>query len=700
MDKGFKKIKKRTLFTIIGVTLIAIILIPMLYSSIYLSAFWDTYGNLNSVPVAFVNLDKPISKDGEEYNIGKDVENNLKDNDKVKWNFVSYDDAKKGVEGYNYYAIIIIPEDFSQKLANSTDGNFEKPEVVYEGNKGKNYVFSQISQRVADGIKANIAEEIQKNTSKKLVDKLSEVKDKIRDARDGTGKINNGTQQLLDGSVTLTDGTLQAKNGSDKLQNGLKDAANGESQILNGTVSLIDGLNAFKENLTQKNNDVDRLVGGAKAVAQGTSLIKDKINKANLSKGMNDAANGIDGISKTVDYADSLITSALRDFKVNGSFCQEDIKNLMKAQGYLEAIKKQNISEKIGEPLKNASTSAQDLVNGLDQLQAGAQGVASGTEQLAKGIENTQAKAAAGADQLIAGANQLKNGNNSLLNGLNTAVVKAGELKNGLANLNSGAANLSYGLNTVNNGVTELNNGLKDGYTKINDNLKFTSDDMANFVSEPVVLRDQSINDVKYYGEGLAPYFISLSLWLGAMFTNLGLTLLKKINKIQGKVLDSFIGKFLIGAVIAVSQASLLSLVLVKGLNIDTVNVSYFYMFNMFIAVVFFSIMYGASNLMGIIATPIMFIIFLLQLSSAGGTFPIETAPKFFRIVGEYFPMTYSINGLRMIISGINASILTRDINILVVFMSAFLVFSSLIKNIIDYVNTVKNEPLELEIDV
>lgn len=695
MNNKFGKINKRSLIAIIGVILVAIISIPMLYSSIYLSAFWDTYGNINKVPVAFVNLDKNISNNEQNYCIGKDVEINLKDNDKVKWNFVDYDEAKSGVENSSYYAMVVIPENFSQKLLDSKEGKFEKPEIIYEGNKGRNFVFSQISQRVAESIKANVAENIQKETSKAIVNNLNEMKSSIKDASEGAGKIYGGTQQLLDGSAKISCGTLQAKNGSEQLQNGLKEAADGENKVLDGTDTLISRLNTFKESLTQKNSDIDELVSGANNVADKVSLITDNVDKQ-LPQKLNGAANGVDDVSKAVNYAQGLISVAINNLKANGNFSEADKQNIAIANSVLESVKDKDISKNIAAPLRGASTTAQSLVDGIPKLQEGTVMVANGTSKLAKVIVNTQAQAAAGANQLIAGANQLKDGSNSLLKGLNTAAVSAGKLKDGLIDLNNGALSLSNGLNSVNNGVSELNNGLRDGYIKINDNLKFTSDDMANFMAGPVVLKDQSINEVKYYGEGLAPYFISLSLWLGAMFTNLGFTIIKRIRKFNSKVLDSFMVKFLIGSIIAALQAVLLSFVLVKGLRIDTVNVNYFYLFNVFIALVFFSIMYSASDILGIVATPIMFIIFLLQLSSSGGTFPIETAPKFFRVIGEYFPMTYSINGLRMITSGINPYILKEDICVLLGFMIGFLILSFLARNVVNYFKTTKNETVEL----
>lgn len=688
MNKTNKFTAKKSVIGILIISVIAVTLIPMLYSSIYLSAFWDVYGKLDNVPVAFVSMDKPIVKDNKKYNIGQDLQDNLKDNKKVQWNFVNYDDAKSGVEGNKYYAMIVIPEDFSKKIADSKDGVFNKPEIIYEANKGRNYIFSQISEKVATSIKSEIAENIQEETSKALVDNLYDIKKSLGDASDGANKLQDGTQQLYDGSKDLSNGLIKASNGSGELQKGLKDAAKGESQVYNGINSLSIGLNQLKEGLVQKNDKVDQLVAGAKGVSDGASSIYSKASDANikLSQNLNSAATGIKDVSSYINTSDALVASVLETYKTTGNL---DVATLMKAQAILDGVKSKDISSNIAYPLSQSANSLQPLVDGLGTLKGGAKQVADGTSELVKGIEASQIQAAAGVDQLIAGTSSLKEGSGQILQGLNTATDKTGELSSGLSQLSNGANTLNSGLNDANEGSKELKNGLNSGYTDMTNNLKFTSDNMANFVKEPVVLNENTINNVEYYGEGLAPYFVSLSLWLGAMFINLLLSLVKKFDLIKGKFFNSFLGKFVLGTVIAVVQALLVSIVLTKGLNIHTVSMTTFFITNMFISVVYFSVMYGASHAIGIVATPIMFIIFLLQLASSGGTFPIETAPTFFKIINEYIPMTYAVSILRMVTSGINSVVFNKDIFILLIFMLAFLCGGLVIRAII---NTLQKE--------
>ena len=227
MEKIKKKIKP---MMIIGI--IAILLVPSLYCFTYLKAFWDPYSKFSNVPVAFVNLDKSVVKNGKEYAIGKELERNLKDNDSVKWKFVSYDEGKKGLEDSNYYAMIVIPENFSYDVANGSEGKLKKPEIEYYTNEAKNFIFAQVSQRVVEGIKDNIEANLSKEISKELVITIEKMKGSIGDAASGSKAINDGIYKL--------------KDGSDKL--------------LDGENKVVDGLNLFKDNLSKGSGDASKLV--------------------------------------------------------------------------------------------------------------------------------------------------------------------------------------------------------------------------------------------------------------------------------------------------------------------------------------------------------------------------------------------------------------------------------------------------------
>lgn len=750
---------------VLVLAIIGIMFVPMLYSTVYLGALWDAYGEIGNVPVAFVNKDKPYTKDGKEYFVGAELENKLKNNDKVDWKFVDYDTAMAGLEGTEYYAVIEIPEDFSKNIASAQDGGTRSPEIIYTANKGRNFIFSQISEKIANSLKMEVASGIQEEISKALVDSLYDVKVSIKDAGDGTAELAEGQNKLLEGGAKLqggiesaaigsealggglseaagasallqegtgklyggssavTAGLSSAAVGSGQLQQGLASAAEGESRIASGAAGLAGGLKELKISLTQENTQLILLVSGAAEVNRNTAAIEQGAEQLNssLSKGLNDLADEVGQASSAISQSSEALNSEVENIN-NSDMNQEDKDKLISAIKAVDKVDSYDMSSSIEAPIREAAGSAQPLVESLKKLNGGTAGISAGVSQLASALQENQTKAAAGLDKLITAAGAIQSGSGSLLDGLNTASSRTGELTTGLKQLGSasgtineglkavnegsasltvgldtaaektgeltagmqqlsmGSASLNSGLKAASDGTEKLRDGLASGYETLSGKLKFSSEDMASFVSDPVVLKNNSINDVKYYGEGFAPYFISLSLWIGTMLMNLAFSIGKKLKLFKSRFMQSYVGSYAVGVAIAAVQAVILSFVLLRGLGISPVTVSGFYLGNIFVAVVFFSMMHGVSNAIGILGAPVMFILLLLQLASSGGTFPIETAPAFYRVINGFIPMTYSVNTLRAIVSDANAALLGHNIFILLVFMLASLAAGAIVR--------------------
>jgi len=60
--------KKGVLFSVLGV-----LLVPIVYVAILLSATWGPYDNLDNLPVAFVNKDVGAESGGSTINVGQDL---------------------------------------------------------------------------------------------------------------------------------------------------------------------------------------------------------------------------------------------------------------------------------------------------------------------------------------------------------------------------------------------------------------------------------------------------------------------------------------------------------------------------------------------------------------------------------------------------------------------------------------------------
>ena len=208
----------------IRVSVTAIIIVPLLYSLLYLYAFWDPYSRLSDMPVAVVNLDKGTMKDGTNVSYGKDVADKLKDNTKVGWRFLTnIDEAKKGLEGTKYYAMFVIPEDFSSKVLSAKDRKPEKANILYSANEKKNFLAAQINGKVLGELKAEITKTISNEYTKVTFDSLYDVKDGMQKATDGSKELKDGIATLNDKIPELSDGVSKLNDGAGKLNSGLGD---------------------------------------------------------------------------------------------------------------------------------------------------------------------------------------------------------------------------------------------------------------------------------------------------------------------------------------------------------------------------------------------------------------------------------------------------------------------------------------------
>ncbi|WDC84478.1 YhgE/Pip family protein [Caloramator sp. mosi_1] len=201
------------------------------------------------MPVAVVNLDKGSVKDGENVNYGNDIVEELKDNTKIKWEFVDYNKAMDGLNNKGYYSAVIIPEEFSKRITDASEGKIDKAELIYIPNEKKNFLAAQVSSRIMLELKDEISKSITEEASKVVIDSLYEVKDGLLEAKDGSTQLNDGAVKLRDGSRELVNGLSTAKSGAFRLEDGSVQLKEGLYTLNNGAAKLDDGAGALSEGL-------------------------------------------------------------------------------------------------------------------------------------------------------------------------------------------------------------------------------------------------------------------------------------------------------------------------------------------------------------------------------------------------------------------------------------------------------------------
>ncbi|NUT38241.1 MAG: ABC transporter permease, partial [Hamadaea sp.] len=229
----------------------------------------------------------------------------------------------------------------------------------------------------------------------------------------------------------------------------------------------------------------------------------------------------------------------------------------------------------------------------------------------------------------------------------------ARQLDSGLSQLSGGTQTLAAGLADLTDGASRLADGLADGAARIPG---YDADDRAaraGVLGDPVALQRDTDHAAASYGVGFAPYFLSLALWVGAMLTYM---LLKPVNRrhvLAGSpAWRAALAGYLPAAGIGVAQAVVLFLVVRFGL--DLVPVSPWGTLAVLVAtsLTFTAILQALGALLGAPGRLVALALLMLQLTSSGGTYPVQTSPGFFQALHPWLPMTYVVAALRRLTVG------------------------------------------------
>lgn len=334
--------------------------------------------------------------------------------------------------------------------------------------------------------------------------------------------------------------------------------------------------------------------------------------------------------------------------------------------GYLTGVS--NTSKVAGESTSTVASAVKKLskaVNG--SLSSGAKAVSSGSSKLESGSAT-----------LTSGLATASSGSDSLTNGLSTLASGTNSLVIGLGDAQSGSNTITTNLGTASDGAQELYDGIKDGQEEMKDNAA-NSDGKSEMMSTPVTANGEnatgeSITEVKNYGTGFAPYFIALGLWVGALMISMIMSCLNnRILMSSASSVSAVLASYIPMATIALLQVIILLLFIQFGLKMTISHLLAYYLFGLLTALCFIAIIQFFRSVLGTTGLVAIVVLLMLQLCSAGGTFPIQAELPFFNWINPCLPMTYVVHGFRMAMTGLSTSYMWGDAAVLAAFMFAFL---------------------------
>lgn len=602
---------------------IGLALIPLLYGALYLWSNWDPYGKTDKIPVAVVNQDKPVTAAGELVDAGGQFVQQLRATPKFDWDFVDADTAHDGLVHGRYYFTITIPSNFSSNLVSAQNPIPERATMGITLNDANNYIVGVVAQTAEVELQNQVNSAAHAAYAKAIYGNLSLVKQQLGIAAQGADALVNATGLAQRGSDALGQGIDAARQGAQSIGGSVDKITAATTQLSNGVNALADSAAATLPAAAGALADAaDAAHSGVKIVADGTSLATTQADQA-LSALRQLGANPV--VSATPAYSQAL--SALTA---------------------------------VSQTTRSANSAATDSLTSLDNATAQAQQVGKQSGPVTAAVRSVTSSATA-------------------LSAAATSVGGAGtQISQGLDAISSGAATLQESANQSNAGAAKIATTVNGAVDKIPDTSPGQTAKAADILGSPVGLTTRNLHPAGVYGRGLAPFFMSIAVWVLGLLAYLffrPVNLRALANRVNPVVVA--VGGWLPVALLGAVGGLILYAAVQFGLGLDPEKPVLLGLLLMLGAVSFVAIDHMLRYTLGVIGDSLSLVLLIVQLTACGGLYPIETTPAPFQAVHPLLPMTYLVQGLRVTVSGGLSSTLIRAFVVLAAFAVAALAVTS-----------------------
>lgn len=267
---------------IILATLLGIMFIPFLYSVFFLKSVWDPYGNVDKLPVAVVNDDRPVTFQDKQLDVGDQLVANMKKQDGLEWHFVSAQKAKEGMSHHKYYMVVTVPKNFSKNAATVLNDKPQKMNLKYQTNDSLNYIGQVITKETAGQLKNKVSKTVSTAYADTMFGVVKQVGAGFGKAAKGAVKLSDGSKALSNGLTTYTAGVKNLNDGVMTLHAGVEPLSAGIVQLADGSLVLDKGLHTYTAAVSQVNHGAQALRAGTVPLASGVSQLQNGAQTLNV----------------------------------------------------------------------------------------------------------------------------------------------------------------------------------------------------------------------------------------------------------------------------------------------------------------------------------------------------------------------------------------------------------------------------------
>ena len=681
--RDVKKISRNGIAVIVA---LGISVLPSLYAWFNIQACWDPYGNTSGIKVAVANTDKGYSAMGLTLNIGDMLIAELAQNTQLGWQFVDKETAIQGAESGKYYSAVVIPEDFSEKIASILTTDIQKPHIDYYVNEKKNAIAPKITDKGVGVIQQQVNETFISTCTKVILAALNEGDARLNEKGSSIvdGIIKN--LQEAEGDIDEFSSSIAAFSAALEAGGGLVDTTRG--LLPQGTEILYSGMENIQDvqSLITSSRDISSqlvtAIGDTLQTAEDLAQSMDGRLEDAFSEAEKDARRAASDLRSLTRINDRIIEKNNRLYSTLSTLNDALPIRLSGIDRRLSALDTATTrQEALSDRIQKAAKQLEDAGALPSEVQA----------QLRQGLSDARISLKTVSDQYVREISPQLTQN---VDGVYDALSRFSGL---LLSVSGASENLDETLSGVDDtleqcleALRKTDDMLQKGKGKIerlistvqsvedNEQLSKLVEIIQNdpeiagsFMSSPVEINTQKLYPIENYGSAMTPFYTILAIWVGGLILCAILKVrVREDNTISGcKPYEVYFGRYLTFMVFGIVQSLIVCLGDLYFLGIQCENPGLFLLAGVTASIVFTNVIYTLTISFGDVGKAIAVILLVIQVAGAGGTFPIEVTPSFFNAINPYLPFTSGINAMRETVAGIYGMDYWKDMIKLLVYL-------------------------------
>lgn len=663
---------------------VGLVIVPTLYAWFNIAGSWDPYGNTGNLKVAVANSDEGYLSDliPVRVNIGDTVVSSLRENDNIDWVFVKEAAAVEGVRSGEYYAAVVIPENFSARMMTVFSSDAEHAEITYYENQKANAIAPRVTDKAASTVRKQIDETFAETISDVGLSTTSSLLE-FMDGDQVASYAANMSNTLAAGITTLRDAS---------------DTATEFTSILGSSTGLLDSTSNLLSQTGEASASVEALVGDAKTDLVSMDEALDKAVRA-INQALADSAGDYDAAGTAIEDAfntvDDHIATTSTQLRSAASEITVQAENAAATQGKILALEekveelplsdaaKENLIQQIdiaastvGNVANQQRLLAQHLNDAADSLDAGAADARIQAKEVKKSIEGAKNDISSVNDtykdtleaevtELADAVSAVAKSGEDMASGLATTVddlsaaskALSGDLSDARGVLASAADDLSTSADELQSLKDGLDSAVATGdVQKVRDLIGSDPASLAEALAAPVALDREAVFHIRNYGSAMAPFYTTLSIWVAGIVLAAMLKANVDERDIQAfapiRLHELYLGRYAFFALLAFAQATLVCAGDLMFFGIQCEHPMQFMLVGWVAGFVFSNMIYTLTVSFGDIGKAVAVVLLVMQVAGSGGTFPIEMTADFFQDVYPFLPFTHAINAMHAAMAG------------------------------------------------